>query len=74
MTHVAKTADDGFEHLLNLDGALLQLRGMGAEVEAQGVELQADGAQHLADFIVEESRDSAILCFPFGDESEEQFI
>ena len=52
MTHVPKVADDGLQHLLDLDGAFLELGRLCAEIEPQGVELQADGAQHLADFVV----------------------
>ncbi len=74
VTHVAQAADDGFEHLLDFDRALLQLRRPGTEVEAEGIELQADGAEHLTDFVMQETRDSAVIGFAFGDKAEEQLI
>jgi hypothetical protein len=74
VTHGAKASDDGFKHLLDLDGAWLQFGGLRTEVEAQGVELQADGAQHLADFVVQKTGDPPVLGFTFGDKAEQQLL
>ena len=74
VTQVTDAADDGFEHLLNFGGTLIQLGRLGPEIVTQRIQLKADRAKHLPHFVMKKVREAGVIGFAFCDKSEEYLV